>query len=154
MAKSKSKIIPEKIHIEKINVIQCHINTGDSYLNNPIKWDNISIGIKKEDAYNFENKGCRFRLFFKCAAMIGNKEVDLDAEIGIEFHFKIDNFEDFVTREGDHNKISMDLGATLLAIAFSTSRGILLEKTQNTYFRGIILPVVDPVAVLLDEPNK
>jgi len=154
MAKAKSKIIPEKIHIEQINVIQCHIHSADSYINNPVKWDNISVGIKKEDAYNFEKKGCRFRLFFKCTAMKGNEEIELHAEIGIEFHFKVDNFEDFVTREGDHNKISLDLGATLLAIAFSTSRGVILEKTQNTYFKGIILPVVDPVAVLLDGNEK
>lgn len=154
MAKSKSKIIPEKIHIAQINVIHCHISTGDEYLNNSVKWDNISISIRKEDAYNFENKGCRFRLFFKCVAVKKEKELDLTAEIGIEFHFVVENFEDFVTKQDDHNTISIDLGTTLLAIAFSTSRGIIVEKTQNTYFRGIILPVVDPVAVLLDGHEK
>lgn len=154
MAKSKSKIIPEKIHIAQINVIDCQISTGNEYLNNPVKWDNIGISIRKEDAYNFENKGCRFRLFFKCVAVKKEIELDLTAEIGIEFHFMVENFEDFVTKDGEHNKISLELGSTLLGIAFSTSRGIILEKTQNTYFRGIILPVVDPVAVLLDEHEK
>jgi hypothetical protein len=154
MAKSKSKIIPEKIHIAQINVIHCHISTGDEYLNNPVKWDNIGISIRKEDAYSFENKGCRFRLFFKCVAMKKERELDLNAEIGIEFHFIVENFADFISKEGEHNKISLELSSTLLAIAFSTSRGIIVEKTQNTYFRGIILPVVDPVAVLLDGQEK
>ena len=154
MAKSKGKILPENIHIAQINMIHCLINTGDEYLSNPVKWDNIGISIRKEDAYNFENKGCRFRLFFKCVAMKIKHELDLTAEIGIEFHFIVENLKDFVTKKDDHNTISVELATTLLAIAFSTSRGIIVEKTQNTYFRGIILPVVDPVAVLLDEPNK
>lgn len=154
MAKVKSKIIPEKIHIARINVIQCHISTGENYLNNPVKWDNISVGIKKEDGFNFDKKSCRFRLFFKFTAVQNNNELDLTAEIGIEFHFVIDNFEDFVSQEGDQPVISLDLGATLLSIAFSTSRGIIVEKTQNTYFKGIILPVVNPVALLLNKPDK
>ncbi|MCC7026441.1 MAG: hypothetical protein IT265_05770 [Saprospiraceae bacterium] len=151
MTKSKSKIIPEKINILQINVIQCHITTGDKYLNNPIKWDKIVIGIKKEDAFNFEEKGCRFRLFFKFTAMKENSELDLEAEIGIEYHYRVENFNDFISEENDIKHIDVELGSTLLAIAFSTSRGIILEKTQNTYFRGIILPVVDPVALLLEK---
>jgi hypothetical protein len=154
MEKSKNKIIPEKIHIAQINVIHCQISTGDEYLNNPVKWDNIGISLRKEDAYNIENKGCRFRLFFKFIAIKNSIELDLTAEIGIEFHFIVDNFEDFVLKGEDQPLISMDLGATLISIAFSTSRGIIVEKTQNTYFRGIILPVVDPIAFLLDKPEK
>jgi hypothetical protein len=154
MARAKAKIIPEKIHIAQINVIHCHISTGNEYLNHPVKWDKIGISIRKEDAYSFENKGCRFRLYFKCVALKNSIELDLTADIGIEYYFKVENFSDFVIKDGDQNKIDIQLGSTLLAIAFSTSRGIILEKTQNTYFRGIILPIVDPNSVLLEEQEN
>jgi len=32
---------------------------------------------------------------------------------------------------------------TLLSIAYSTSRGIVLSRTQGTLLNGVILPVID-----------
>jgi len=46
------------------------------------------------------------------------------------------------------------LAATLLGIAYSTSRGIIVEKTQNTFLGGIILPCIDPYKVLMEEEGK
>lgn len=36
------------------------------------------------------------------------------------------------------------LGTTLMGIVYSTARGIILERTQGTFFNGVILPVINP----------
>lgn len=46
-------------------------------------------------------------------------------------------------------KASRDLGMSLIAIAYSTTRGIVLTRTAGTVLNGLILPVVD-TAKLLD----
>ncbi|MBK9564314.1 MAG: hypothetical protein IPO37_03720 [Saprospiraceae bacterium] len=151
MSKVKSQINPEKIHISQINVVQSNITTGRDFLDAPKKWNNISIGIGKDLAFQEEKNACRLRLFFKCTAMNDETELDLSAEIGIEFHFMIENFIDFLKKNDDHNQVNSELLITLISIGISTSRGIILEHTKNTYFRGIILPVIDPASVLWDE---
>jgi hypothetical protein len=40
------------------------------------------------------------------------------------------------------------IGATIAGISYSTSRGIVLERTLGTDFGGIILPVIDPAELI------
>ena len=80
-----------------------------------------------------------------------NEKLELEAEIGIEFHFKIENFKQFLKESKDETQVSLDIAASLMAIAYSTSRGMILEKTQNTYFNGIIIPVIDATKFLLKD---
>ena len=98
----------------------------------------------------------RFRLFITVNGMDEqqNKPLGLKVDYGIEYHFKVDNFQDMLhqTPDGDI-EIDQELGVTLLSIAYSTSRGIILERTQGTFFEGVILPVIDPFKVLFPIPE-
>jgi hypothetical protein len=70
----------------------------------------------------------------------------------IEFRFVVENFEDFVkVEEKDEIRIDAALAATLLAMAYSTARGIVFERTRGTFFDGVILPVIDPFNTLFTE---
>jgi len=48
----------------------------------------------------------------------------------------------------EKQRLDLSVAASLINISYSTSRGIILEKTQNTFFHGIILPVVDSTKLL------
>ncbi|NUN08046.1 MAG: hypothetical protein HUU54_02610 [Ignavibacteriaceae bacterium] len=73
------------------------------------------------------------------------------------FKFLINNFnEAFTIKEGNITYPSQFL-ITLISISLSTTRGILLSKTESTNLRGIFMPIIDPsklIMVTATDPNK
>jgi preprotein translocase subunit SecB len=155
MPKPSNKVIPEKIHIRGINVINFDLKSTDDYLDYPQKPQQLSIEMANEIAHNFEKNAARYRLNFKFVAVDQDREqIGLHAEIGIEFHFRIDNLDDFLKKDDDQLKTDASISIALMGIAYSTARGIVLEKTKNTFFDGIMLPVVDPIALLKESMEQ
>lgn len=140
-----STIKPELIHVTSMNVYKASVNTSDVFLDNPVPFENISVAYGQESAYNVEEKGVRIRLEVKLGIQDDNDNpLGLEAEYGIEFHFKVENFEDFIVEEDEKVEVKGILSGTLLGIAYSTARGIIFDRTQGTHFKGVILPVIDP----------
>lgn len=151
MPSKKPKIIPEQIHIIRTAVIKSVIDCTSDFSNTPIKYNTLGLKLGKEIAHNFEDGAARYRLFFDFQSLNEkDEELGLFASIGLEYHFMVENFKDFLTEEDGEYKIDLQLGSTLMAIAYSTSRGIIFERTSNTYFEGIMLPVIDPKNFLLE----
>lgn len=155
MKKKTTTIIPEKIHILSINIFKAHMETSDGFLESPKKAESFEFGIGNEMAHNVGKKKSRCRIFLTLDAC--NKDggsIGLKLDYGIEFHFKIENFQDLFKNENE-NKVLMDknLAATLLAMAYSTARGIVYERTRGTFFDGILLPVIDPYEALHDKKD-
>lgn len=151
---TKSTVISD-INIIGIRVIKNNIDTTEVYLENPTEPHGIGINFNKEIGYNFEAGRSRFRLYFQCVGCDENQEeIGLSCEIGVEFHFQIDNFEKYISEENGEQKVSLVLGVNLASIAYSTARGIVLEKTQSTFFNGIILPVIDAQEFLLQKEEN
>lgn len=149
MPKPSNKVIPEKIHIRGIKVINFDLKSSDQYLDHPQKPHQLSIEMSNEIAHNVEKNAARYRLNFGFVAGDQDREpIGLNAEIGIEFHFQIDNLDDFLKNDDDQLNIDASISTALMGIAYSTARGIVLEKTKNTFFDGIMLPVVDPFVLL------
>lgn len=145
-----SKVIPELIHITSMNVYKASVSTSNEYLNEPKKFENIGVEYAQDTAFNFDDSAIRIRLEVKLDAVDEkNNSLGLSADYGIEFHFEVENFKDFVSEEKDTNKVSGLLGSTLMGIAYSTARGIVFDRTQGTFFKGIILPVIDPKGLVV-----
>jgi len=157
---SKKKIPPaveaDKIHLFSINVFKSNLETSEAFLDAPKKVEGFDFGLARNFAHNLKEKGTRIRLYFTMEAVDEEKQIlGLKAEYGIEFHFHIDNFEDFV-KINKKKELDMDAAyaGTLLGIAYSTSRGIILERIQGTFFDAIILPVLDPIKVAVEGEEK
>jgi hypothetical protein len=151
MANKNPKIIPEQIHIVRTAIIKSVIDCTSKFSDEPMKYKSLGLKLGKEIGHNFEDGAARYRLFFDFQALDEeDKELGLSASIGLEYHFMVDNFKDFLSEEDGEHKIDLQLGSTLMAIAYSTSRGIIFERTSNTYFDGIMLPVIDPKNFLLE----
>ncbi len=56
-------------------------------------------------------------------------------------HFKVKSNNDF--------EMNISLETSLVSIAISTARGILMERTNGTLIRNIILPLVNPKDLIL-----
>lgn len=148
-------VIPEVIHFRSIQIIEFQIHVSDTFRQHPVKPDRNTFSIAKSiDHIPGENKA-RYRLFFMIDALDSNNEpLGLDAMIGIEFHMEIENLSSNILEKNGQLTINTNLAATILGMSYSTSRGIILEKTQNTFFGGIILPCIDPYKVLLEKDDE
>lgn len=149
----KAIVVPEKIHLVTMNIFKANLETTDDYLENPHKDASFKFGFTRNIAHNLEQGRSRFRLFFSLEAQ-DQEEKPLGARIeyGIEFHFLVDNFQDFIrSSKKEEVEIDASLAATLLGMAYSTARGIVFERTRGTFFDGVILPVIDPYRALVEE---
>ncbi len=156
MKKGNPEIIPEKIQIVSINIIKANLDTTDEFLENQIKPDFFKFGLAQEIAYNFEESRSRCRLFLTLEACDSDdKPIGLKVEYGIEFHFHVDNLQEFVIETADGEpQLEASIGATLLGMAYSTARGIVFERTRGTLFSGVLLPVIDPFKALMDNDKN
>ena len=151
----KSKINPDLIHLITVRVLKTNLELSDKMLDRPKKIEGFQIGTNSESSFNFEDKKMRFRLFLKLSGHNKqNKPVGIEGEYAIEFHYHIENLDDFLSKnEGeDEFSIGEDLGGTIASISYSTARGIILERTNGTDFNGIILPIINPKEILFNDP--
>lgn len=156
MSTKQANIQPEKIHIESIRIISGNIYCPDDYIDNNVKGFNTEFDLQQ--GVDFKQKLIRF-LFSANFSAIENdgKKSKLTAEYKIEYIFIIENLDDFVIEhtEGKSLQLQEVLGTTLTGIVYSTSRGIILNRTQGTILsNGIILPVIDPRALLFKKDKE
>jgi hypothetical protein len=79
-----------------------------------------------------------------------DKPLDVNCEFALEFLFEIENLAELSKMDGNNGlMVDQSLGETLMAIAYSTSRGVILQATQTTMLGGVILPVTAPRDLLI-----
>jgi len=146
MATKVGNLVPEDITLLRVNVLNVNIQATKEYMDKPVKHEGLEMKTGSDIALNLEENACRIRLFFGFKAVSEQeKDIGLDADIGLEYHFKVKELKRFTDKD---QRLGLSVAASLINIAYSTSRGIILEKTQNTYFHGIIIPVVDSTKIL------
>ncbi|GJM32391.1 MAG: hypothetical protein DHS20C18_13920 [Saprospiraceae bacterium] len=157
MSNKKAVVVPEKIHLISMNIFKANLETSDEFLDNPQKPEPAAFAFAYANniAHNFDLGRSRYRLFFTLTAQGAEQNpLGVKVEYGIEFHFLVDNFKDFV-KEGKNKEVQIEisLAATLFGMAYSTARGIVFERTRGTFFAGVILPVIDPYEALKKDKN-
>lgn len=154
MSAKQPKIVAEDIQILSINIFKAQLNTTEEFLNQPVSSDNFRFGIKQELAHNADVERSRCRLYFSLEGTDDNENpIGVTVDYAIEFHFHIKNFKNFLLEDKKGNvKMNKTFAATLIAMAYSTARGIIFERTRGTFFEGVLLPIIDPFKVL--EENR
>lgn len=144
-----NKIVPELISIFFVKVYKSNHSTSIEYLDKPIQPTTFKVQVAQNMAWNEDEKNIRIRLELRLEGVDNtDKEIGLNAEYGIEFQVHVDNLEQFIEDENGVKKINGQMAATIMGIVYSTARGIIVERTQATYFNGVILPVIDPKKLL------
>ena len=152
----KAAIQSELIHLLRIHILSAEFRTSNTFRELPQRPAEVRFGFSRSLANNLEQGRTRIRLTLVLEGLDDQaKELGLHATYELEFHFKVDNFQDFVQAgQAEEQRIDARLGATLLGIAFSTARGLIYERTRGTFFDGAVLPVIDPYAFLLSEDDS
>ena len=152
MAK-KALVKPDLIHLINIRILKAHFEVSPDRLDESFGDAELDMGVKSESAFNIDEKSMRFRLFIKIKGSDESSNQVLSGDYHIEYHYRIENMKEFVDsgNEGEEYSINPILGATIAGISYSTARGILLDRTMATDFNGILLPVVDPNQLILED---
>lgn len=138
--KKQPPILAEKIHLQKIQIVQNRMDL--SRLKNTSK-PALTLGHKL--LHNLADNKIKLEVVF---SFKDEKEQEL-LFLQIDFHFLVENLSDFYTL--DEKKHPVFFGpaiGTFLAIAVSTSRGIIFEKLESNGISNIIIPVINPSKLL------
>lgn len=150
MSKSENNPVdPEKINILQINLIKSSIESPPDQNVDENVIDGFVMSMGNEINYSLENKMVRIRLLLNFEGELKDKgKSGLKGEFNIEYHFFVENLDDNIKKDGELFKVNKNLIATLMGMAYSTSRGIVLERTSNTAFKGLIIPIINPNVAL------
>jgi|GEM_PF-916142 len=158
MAEQHHKVInSEDIILLKINVFKKAIVAPEESLNQSLEARGYSFSFSQKNAFNHAQEAARIRLYILLE--VDNEDQSksgIYGEFGIEFHYQIKGLDNYTHQiENDTHYYYPELGITLLGIAYSTSRGIILQETRGTVLSatGVILPVLNP-NVLLQEGEE
>ncbi len=152
MKKQQSKLNAEKLFLVDIQVFKAGMEASLEFVDAPKKLARFNVDISQEIAHNSFEKRVRVRILVNISAAddAQNLVEGIKASYGIDCHFVVENIEELVQNNQDGSEaLQLDLAATLFGMAYSTARGIVLERTHGTLMGGVILPIVSPIKVLL-----
>lgn len=143
----KNKIIPSKIHLFKIEVVDSYIN--DAITKNDADFDfNVAHSVQ----HNLQDERVKIKLLIN---LLLKTNTTVGVKFNIDFHYKIDDLNDHYQNDTNNRPIFNGLFiATILGISFSTARGVLYAKLSETKLNNLILPVIDPVKMIPTNTKK
>lgn len=143
MSKQKQHIDPSKIHIKHIEELFSEIDELDSSNDNK----KIEIKVAHNSAYDVSQNG--FLLGLQIVFESHEENNISECKFRYNFYFEVDNLSEMYSLNEDDLPVFQKLFvATLSGISYSTLRGIIMEKTSNTPWGTLILPVIDPSKIL------
>ena len=138
----------ENLHLSQVEVVEFSLSTRkmevserqttnlefshDIYSGIDVKHNRIGLGLKLN------------------GKLLLNEEADVPHFfIDLLFHFQYDKLSDCITKDEEGQfALSAAFGEVLASISYSTARGIVFERTLNTVFDGLVLPIVKPSGLL------
>lgn len=155
MAQQESKFDVEKVRIvgieTKVFAVKNTINNKSFDEIRSYATTQFSINYGLGYGIDLENNALGVEIGLEVVPALPKDTVgELNLETNIYTHFQIENLSHF-TQVNEAEKsiiITNGLAEILVSIAFSTLRGIVFERTFNTPFAGLILPITRPDSLL------
>lgn len=142
MSKKVLNIDPEQIRLVFIEEVSVNINDTDMTENDV---PSLETNIAHLTAYNLEEK----KFLFGLELLFTNKSNNSECKFRFNFHFIIDNLEEMYNLSEDGLPVFQKLFVgTISGISYSTLRGIVFEKTRESNWNSIVLPVINPTNLL------
>lgn len=150
MTKHSTPIDPDKIQILQISIYKSNIDASIEFLEQGAIPERYAFSFSQNTGFDYDQNLISIRLNILLNSKDeNNKKLELKGEFGIEFQFRVENMKDFAEAKENGNIVfDSILGITMMGIAYSTARGIILQRTEGTLLSGVILPVIDPAELL------
>lgn len=140
-----NNVIPEKIHLLQIDWVKQHnVILKNKLAKNP----SYNFQMAHNMMHNRERGIVKIRLFLDMSGDIDGKTINQGGNYEIDFLYQIDDLKDHYNIVDDKPIFSGVFVSTLLAISFSTMRGMLFMLWKDTVLQQVILPVISPPELL------
>lgn len=137
----KRKIIPDKIHPFKIEIIDSYIN--DNLTGNDADFE---FSVAHTIQHNLADERIKIKLMIN---LLLKNDTNIGVKFNIDFHYNVLDLKDHYQLDENNKPIFAGIFvATMLGISFSTARGILFSKLMETKLSNLILPVIDPLKMI------
>ena len=150
------RVDPNQIHLRNIVLLGSSLEADDNFLKSPSKPPSCEVKLGHSSDGNPNSNRFNIRLEIQLAGQDQQGQaLGIKTRFLIHFEFEVDNLSDFILhRDEAHTTIGIEatLMLTLFNISYSTARGMVLSRTQGTFFDGVILPIIDPAALLSSAP--
>lgn len=133
----------KNININTEDLLIFNINSESNIKINKESQENINLGIGNDIQNNLEEGKIKITLSIRMQHSENNF-----ATFEITTFFQILNKENYLVDFEGETIFHPQLITTLISISYSTARGIVLEKLKNTFWKGLILPIVSPIKLL------
>lgn len=139
------QIIPSKIHLTNIKTIKEDTFLLNEKLNAKPTYD---IKVAHSMMHNLEKELVKIRFFLDVTAVVDAKTIKQGGNYEIDFFFKIEDLTNHYQINNEKPLFSGHFVTTLLAISFSTLRGMMFAQWKDTYLQSVILPVINAADLL------
>jgi DNA-dependent RNA polymerase auxiliary subunit epsilon len=133
-------IIPSKIHLMKIVSVREHTVQHDEKLD--VK-PSYNIEVSHSMMHNLEKELVKIRLYVDISAEVHGKNLNQGGNYEVDFIFKVDDLKDHYQITNEKPLFGGLFVSTLLAISYSTLRGMLFTLWKDTYLSALILPIIN-----------
>lgn len=135
-----AQIIPSKIHLTNIKTVKENTVLYNEKLDIKPIYD---IQVSHSMMHNLDKELVKIRLYLDVRAEINGKTINQGGNYEIDFFFKIEDLKDHYQINNEKPLFAGVFVCTLLAISYSTLRGIMFNIWKDTYLNSLILPIIN-----------
>lgn len=135
-----TQIIPSKIHLTNIKTIK-----EDTFLLDDIfeVKPTYIFSVAHSMMHNLDKEMVKIRLFLDVSGSIRKETIQQGGNYEIDFFFKIEDLNNHYQLNNDKALFNGVFVSTLLAISYSTMRGMMFNLWKDTHLKTLILPIIN-----------
>jgi hypothetical protein len=135
-----AQIVPSKIHLTNIKTVKENTVLYNGNLDAKPIYD---IQVSHSMMHNLDKELVKIRLYLDVSAEINDRTINQGGNYEIDFFFKIEDLKDHYQINNEKPLFGGVFVCTLLAISYSTLRGMMFTLWKDTYLNSLILPIIN-----------
>ncbi len=133
-------IIPSKIHLSSIRTV----------LENTVLYEGkldlkpfYNIQVSHSMMHNLTRELVKIRLYLDVSAELNGKPLSQGGNYEVDFLFKVEDLKDHYQMNNQKPLFGGLFVCTLLAISYSTLRGMMFTLWKDTHLDSLLLPIIN-----------
>lgn len=135
------------------------VNEFDFFINNAIdelannEYDPDLLNFSFNFSFRYDTDQDEFGILTSVSYLYGEEKNEY-LKANIEVIYEIHQLKDKLNEEEEYFALPEKFLASLLGIAFSTVRGMIISRSKGTIWERKYLPIINPTQILRDEMEK
>jgi len=133
-------IIPSKIHLSSIKTVLENTILYEGKLDSKPAYN---IQVSHSMMHNLDKELVKIRLYLDVSAELNGKSLPQGGNYEVDFLFKVEDLKDHYQMNNQKPLFGGLFVCTLLAISYSTLRGMMFTLWKDTYLNSLLLPIIN-----------